>query len=85
MFSGCEIDRRPRDASRAPTFVSGQLFLVDHGNLFLTRTDDRRESKLGAAGCSIQFLRLGRWEPFRSLCAKGLPATRHNLLKARPT
>uniref|UniRef100_UPI002B253951 hypothetical protein n=1 Tax=Pseudomonas putida TaxID=303 RepID=UPI002B253951 len=31
-FSACEIERRPRGASRAalaPTFVSGQLFLGD--------------------------------------------------------
>jgi hypothetical protein len=30
IFSACEIERRPRGASRAklaPTFVSGQLFL----------------------------------------------------------
>ncbi|SUD76954.1 Uncharacterised protein [Pseudomonas putida] len=52
IFSACEIERRPRGASRAalaPTFVSGQLFLWDlRANALEHASKSRRTNKAAA-------------------------------------
>ena len=52
IFSACEIERRPRGASRAalaPTFVSGQLFLWDlRANALAHASKSRRTNKAAA-------------------------------------
>ena len=52
IFSACEIERRPRGASRAalaPTFVSGQLFLWDlRANALAHASKSRRANKAAA-------------------------------------
>ncbi|WP_336874530.1 hypothetical protein, partial [Pseudomonas juntendi] len=52
IFSACEVERRPRGASRAalaPTFVSGQLFLWDsRANALAHASKSRRTNKAAA-------------------------------------
>ena len=59
IFSACQIERRPRGASRAalaPTFVSGQLFLWDlRANALVHGSISRRTNKAVAHACHRHY------------------------------